>query len=162
MKPIDIDEYYELVMKGFSHIKPIDDDGMMVWVEDIFKIVWFASVRFNTFIAQSDDLTVESLIDFVLSCNKSAHKRRGRMGNPYVVNAVVISANVSEEVKAFALKRPKTHQNMDEFPIVVDIAKGEVYYYTGLIIRGFAYAKFEREYIYGHLALPLEALKNRG
>jgi hypothetical protein len=161
VKPIDIYEYYDLVMKGFSHLKPFDDDGLMGFTEDIFKLIWFASVKFNTFIAQTDDLTVESFQNFVNSCKKSAHKRRGKMGAPYVANAVVISSNVSEEVKAFALKRPKTHQNMDEFPIVVDIAKGEVYYYTGLIIRGFIYAKFEREYIYGHFVLPLESLKNR-
>ena len=161
MKPIDADDYFELVMRGFAHLKLLETDEMTIFTEDIFKFRWMTNLRFNSFITLADELDAATLNYYTLKCFGMAKQGRSKLGEPYVCNAAVISADVKQDAIDYALKRPRHHSNSSEYPIVIDLARGETYYYTGPIIHGILYEKFEREYINGHFAMPLGVLKQK-
>ena len=162
MKPIDTDDYFEMVMKGFANVgNQFETETMTVITEEIFKIAWMTSVRFNNFITFADSIDLYRFQVYVNECLNMTRQNRSKLGFPSVCNAVLITENAPKSVIDHALKRPAMHPNMTEYPIVIDLAKGESYFYTGIIIYGVLYAKFEREYIDGHFALPLRVLKGK-
>ena len=161
MKPIDADEYFDLIMKGFSHLDPGETDEMTYFMEDIFKLRWLTRVRFNTFVTLAEELDMASFQRFRMVCLQITSKGRSKMGEPSVCNAVAICEGVAPEVVEYAQKRPAKHANMSEYPVIIDLKGGEAHYYTGPILYGILYAQFEREYIESHFALPLRALKER-
>ena len=162
MKPIDANEYFELIMKGFAHVeKKYETEEMTVITEDIFKIVWMTSLRLNSYIAFADEIDSASFQHYLMDCLGMTRQGRSKLGSPSVCNAVLITENASKDIIAFARKRPTIHASMTEYPIVVDLATGETHYYMGPIFYGLIYAKFEREYIEGHFAMPLRFLEGK-
>ena len=158
MKPIDASDYFELVMKGFANMKQHETEEMTIITEDIFRISWMTSVRFNSFITFADEIDMPTFKAYVMQCLGMTRQNRSKIGFPSVCNAVVITENASDELVEYARKRPAMHTSMTEYPVLVDLATGEAHYYTGPILYGIIYAKFEREYIDGHFALPLKTL----
>ena len=158
MKPIDVQDYFDLVVKGFSHIKPRETEKMTVFTEDIFKLQWLTRVRFNSFVTLADELDARTFYGYVLDCQGLAKRGSTMFGEPYVCNVVAICDNADQAAIDYALKRPPKNPRVNTYPVIVDLKKQEVHYYTGPIFYGVIYAKFEREYIDGHFALPLKAL----
>ena len=162
MKSINASDYFDLVMKGFDKAKQkYETEEMTIIAEDIFRIVWMTSVKFNSFITFADEIDIYSFQNYVRRCLETTKQNRSRLGFPSVCNAVLITRNAPEKVIEYALKRPAMHTSMTEYSIVVDLATGKTHYYTGPILYGIIYAKFEREYIDGHFALPLRYLKDK-
>ena len=161
MVMIDPQEYFDLVMKGFSHLEPMDNEQATIFTEDIFRWRWMARLRMTSFIALADELSLSELKRYMMMCLQFARKNRSKLGEPLACIGVVMSSSVSREAVEYALMRPARHSSFDEFPVVVDLNKGEVHYYSGLILYGLLYEKFEREYIDGHFALPMRILKEK-
>lgn len=155
------EDYFDLVMKGFAHLDPVESDEMTILTEDIFKFRWMARLRLSSFITLADGIDAKLMHRYLETCAQFAKKGRSKLGEPLVCNAVAMSENVSSDAVEYAMKRPQIRSSMDAFPIVVDLKTGDVYYYTGPIFYGVIYEKFEREYIDGHFALPLRVLAGR-
>ena len=152
------EDYFDLVMKGFGDAMQAESEDMTVLVEDIFKLRWMTRMRFYSFIAMADALDEATMRQYMMSCVQFSRKNRSKLGEPIVCNGVVMSGDVSRGAVEYALRRPALHTTMDEYPIVVDLKAGQVHYYTGPILYGILYEKFEREYIDGHFALPARIL----
>ncbi|MCL1896460.1 MAG: hypothetical protein FWG03_07940 [Clostridiales bacterium] len=155
------EDYFDLVMKGFAHVTPAESEEMTVLTEDIFKLRWMTRVRFSSFIAMADSLDETMMRQYMMACVQMSKKGRSKLGEPIVCNGVVMSGDVSRGAAEYALRRPALHTTMDEYPIVVDLKAGQVHYYTGPILYGILYEKFEREYIDGHFALPARILAGK-
>ncbi|MCL1895559.1 MAG: hypothetical protein FWG03_03330 [Clostridiales bacterium] len=155
------EDYFDLVMKGFGHVKPVEIEEMTVLTEDIFKLYWMARVRFYSFIAMADELDETMMRQYMMACVQFSKKNRSKLGEPIVCNGVVMSGDVKQSAVDYAQRRPALHTTMDEYPIIVDLKSGEVHYYTGPILYGIIYAKFGREYIDGHFALPARILAGK-
>jgi len=160
MGSISGDEYFDLVIKGFGHLTPGETREATYFTEDIFKVQWLANLRLITFITIADEIDFTDFNRYIFNCIETAKNLRSRLGGPYTLNCVVASEGVPQESKEFALKKPRGHVNFSEYPVIVDLAGREVYYYTGPIVRGILYEKFEREYIYGHFVIPMLILKD--
>ena len=159
MKSINANDYFDLVMKGFAHVKQQHEtEEMTVITEDIFRIAWMTRVRFNSFITFADEINLSDYRAYMMQCLGMTRQSRSKLGFPSVCNAVVVTENAPEELVEHAKKRPPMHTQMTEYTVVVDLATGETHYYTGPIFYGILYAKFEREYIDGHFAMPLRIL----
>jgi hypothetical protein len=155
---INFQEYFGLVIKSFEKAKIFDQEGVTVMQEDIFRLRWLSRVRFNSFVTNTDEIDARTLSDFTTICLGLARKARSKLGELIVVNGVVCADRVGEDAKAFALQRPKKRMTSDVYPILVDLSSGEMHYYTGSIIYGILYEKFEREYIDKHFSEPLRFL----
>ena len=162
MKPVEANDYFELVMKGFAHIEQkYETEEMTVVSEDIFKLIWMSSVRFDSFITFADEIDVYSFRNYVMQCLGMSRRGRSKLGIPSVCNAVVITENAPKAVIESVIQRPSMHASITEYPVVVDLVTGEAHYFTGPILYGLLRVKFEREYIDGHFALPLRFLSKR-
>lgn len=155
------EDYFDLVMKGFSHLEPIESDEMTILTEDIFRFRWMARLRLCSFITYADTIDAQVMRVFIQSCLQFAKKARSKLGEPLVCNAVAMSENISGDAVEFALKRPPIQSTMDAYPVVVDLKAGDIHYYRGPILYGILYEKFEREYIDGHFALPMRVLAEK-
>jgi len=159
LEPINGDKYFDLMVKGFSHLELRETEQMTIFREGVFKLRWLSRVWFNSYITFADELDLDALKSYEMDCFTLARRTRNLMGELLVCNAVVVSGSVSEDAAEYARTRPTKSPMMSRYPVVVDLARGETHYYTGPILYGILYEKFEREYIHGHFALPLEALK---
>ena len=159
MKVITAEDYFELVMKGFSHLEPAENDEVTILSEDIFKFRWMARLRLCSFITHADGLDAHVMRYYTLRCIEMAKKNRSKLGEPLVCFAVAMSDSISRDAIDFSLQRPQIHPAMNVYPVLVDLKNGEIHYYTGPILYGVIYASFEREYMNGHFALPLRILK---
>jgi len=149
-------------MKGFADVKQqAETEEMTIITEDIFKLNWMTTVRFNSFISFADEIDLRTFRSFIMMCLNMTKQGRSKLGMPSVCNAVLIAGNVPQDVMEFACQRPSKHTTMTEYPVVVDLAKHKTYYYTGPIFYGAIYARFEREYIDGHFAMPLRILSDK-
>ena len=160
----DIEKYCDLVRKGFEStkqsrdLKALETENATMYQEDIFKLYWMARVRFSSFISTVDEADEAIVSQFTAMNMLAAKKNRSKLGELICVVSVVICDKVSDKVREMAETRPAKHSTASEYLVVVDLPKREIYYYTGPILYGVLYEKFEREYINGHFGLPLKVL----
>ena len=164
---IDIDKYYDLVRKCFEegnsskNLRVIETDHATMFQEDIFKLYWMARVRFSSFVATVDEADEEIIQQYTAMNMTLARRSRSKIGELICVISVIICDHVSDKIKAIAETRPEKHTTSSEYLVIIDLSAREAYYYKGPIFYGILYEKFEREYIYGHFALPLIALSKK-
>jgi hypothetical protein len=82
-----------------------------------------------------------------------AYARKNRRGlspgiqNGIVSNNILVSKNIDKEAVDFVLSRPKKYYSVFELPIIVDLAKREMYYYKDNVLWGAMYNSFIRNYV---------------
>ena len=159
MKNISADEYYDLVMNGFHEVTPVEHEDLTIMSEKIFKLQWFNSVHFNSYISYTDNLDAELLLTYISRCRQLQEKKRNWTANLMVCNAVVICEKAGRDAINIALMRPRFHLMIDTFPVVADLKNGEIHYYNGTMYQRLLCNRYERVYIDEHFGKPLRNLK---
>ena len=158
MKKINAEDYFDLVIKGFKKVAISETADTTIVFERLVKAAWMNGIRFNSYITTAEDLDKGLLTTYVNKCRALTRRTRNVYAEAIVCNAVVICENVTQDAIDLALTRPRANIMMDVFPVIVDLKRGEVYYYKGPIFFRILYNRFEREYIAEHFTRPLQAL----
>ena len=158
---IDVQDYFDLVVKGFTGKKATESEEMTIFTEDVFRWRWMSRLRIMSFVTLADELSPDDMKQYMMTVSRHAMKARSKFGEPSCCIGVVMCENPSQEAIDFALQRPQKHPALSRYSVVADLKTGEVHYYCGPILYGILYEKFEREYINGHFALPMEILKQK-
>ncbi|MDR1816581.1 MAG: hypothetical protein LBR00_07955 [Clostridiales Family XIII bacterium] len=152
---MNYETYRNRVAATFPDREPFEWEGITVFQEDVFRLYWLSRVRFFTFLADSEKIDLEELDNYARACVGYATKHRNKPAGIVVVNAALAAPKATKDALAFADARPRRRNTSDEFPVAVDLKKGEAHYYTGPIVYGLLYERFERAYIHRHLVAPL-------
>ena len=160
MKKISAEDYFDLVIKGFKKVAISETEDTTIIFERMVKAAWMNGIRFNSYITTADNLDKGLLTTYINKCRTLTRNRRNVYAEAIVCNAVIICENVTQDAIDMAISRPRVNIMMDVFPVIVDLKRGEVYYYNGPIFFRILYNRFEREYIAEHFTTPLQTLKS--
>ena len=120
--------------------------------EEVFKWKWAATkLKIFSFIAFSDAMSIGQLEPYSSACVTYARKNKKGLPvgfqNGLVCNNILVAETVDDGVIACVTSRPKKHYSILEMPIIFDLSKKQLFYYSDEIIWGKMYQSFIKEYI---------------
>ena len=147
-------EYINLVSPKCPDMKEITIGGLstMVFYEEFFKWEWLATkLKIFSFISYVDKIDENGMNRYSEDCIIYAKKnKRGLpvgLQNGIISNNVYVSEKVDHGAITFASSRPRKHFGVFELPVIVDLARKELYYYRDEIVWGAMYSSFIKGYI---------------
>lgn len=153
-----LENYKEKVRGRFNQSNFVASLNAEFFYEERFEMKWFATkLKQFSFVSDVDCITLETVRNYSENCMNYAIKEykgipRG-LQNGVVSYSVLISDKVDDDAIDFAMSRPKKHYSAFEMPIIVDLAKQEIFYYRKTPLWGSIYYKHFRECIMNNFAL---------
>ena len=151
---IDYQEYLSKVKTKFINTKQtnISDLDTLVTYDEVFKWEWIATkLKIFSFVSYADKIDENLMKNYTENCLKYACKNKKGLPrgiqNGVVSYSVLVSENIDLSAISFVSKRTDKHWSAFEMPIIVDLAKRELYYYKENIVLGALYDSFLNEYI---------------
>ncbi len=123
--------------------------------EEEFKIKWGATkLKKFSFVSSTNKIDLDNIINYSSICTDYALKSYKGLPigfqNGITSFNVLVSENVSEEAKKYAVSRPRKHFSLFEMPIIYNLANRKIYYYKDTPKWGSIYYRHFREYIEKH------------
>lgn len=146
------EDYLQKVKQGFQQSEFIPSLHAEKFYEEKFEAKWLATkLKQFVFVSQADCISMEMMKEYSTNCfNYALNEYKGLprgFQNGIVSYNILASNNVEDAAIAFAVSRPQKHFAAFEIPILIDLAKQEIYYYQKTPMWGAIYYKHIKEYI---------------
>lgn len=154
---MNYDDYLEIVLRSYSKMDEVQLSSYIVKrmfdVKDE-KIMFATKLKNFSFVSYLSQIDIDDIINYSSTCLNYALKiykglPRGFQNGVSTFN-VLVSENVTDEAKKFAITRPKKHFAAFEIPIIVDLSNENIFYYKDTPMWGGLYYRYFREFINKH------------
>ena len=128
----------------------------------VFRTRWLTKFDLFTVLAGCPDASEPTISTLASEALEYAIRNRSRLfgmrnATALTVFPVLVASNVNDDAKSYALARPAKLAGAFTFPAIVDLAGNETYSYTGKVVWGSLYAKWQREQLSSTLGPPMRS-----